>query len=81
MGCSPWGHKESHMTEQPTLSLFLDLERWGTWVGGVLLLILLSTFETFDLLMEIKLGLENNSKHSKISCQHVVACLGGRRTQ
>ena len=46
MGCSPWGHKESHMTEQSTLSLFLDLERWGTWVGGVLLLILLSTFET-----------------------------------
>ena len=41
VGCSPWGHKESHMTEQLTLSLFFDVERWGTWVGGGLLLILL----------------------------------------
>ena len=46
VGCSSWGRKESHMTEQITLSLFFDMERWGTWVGGVLLLILLSTFET-----------------------------------
>ena len=41
VGCSPWGHKESHMIEQLTLSLLFDVERWGTWVGGGLLLILL----------------------------------------
>lgn len=41
----------------------------------------LFTFEPFDLLMEMKLGLEIILKHSEISCQHVVAHLGGGRTQ
>ena len=41
----------------------------------------LFTFEPFGLLMEMKLGLEIILKHSEISCQHVVAHLGGGRTQ
>ena len=36
MGYSPWGHKESNMTEQLTLSLFFETEqgcsRAGTYV-------------------------------------------------
>ena len=40
-GCCPRGCRESHTTEQLTLPLFFDVERWGTWVGGGLLLILL----------------------------------------
>ena len=35
------GVTKSHTTDQLTLSLFFDVDRWGTWVGGGLLLILL----------------------------------------